>query len=137
MAMIKHSKEQVAVHVLNSVHSSQVPQVAELNSSLRGAAGELLVAADLIKCGFEVFHGFSGRESCDLIALKNCCVWRIEVKTSDPHIWYVANLPDPQKHDVIAFANIRTGDVGYSDGPADFLATVDPVHLARIRNNLS
>ncbi len=47
----------------------------------KGTANELLVAFDLTKKGYEVFHSFDGKTSCDFIILKNGCSKRVEVKT--------------------------------------------------------
>ena len=43
--------------------------------------GELLVSADLLKKGYEVFRALSPGCSCDLVAMKNEKLIRVEVKT--------------------------------------------------------
>lgn len=45
-----------------------------------GAVGELLVAADLMLKGYDVFRNLSPNGLADLVALKNDRVWRIQVK---------------------------------------------------------
>lgn len=46
-----------------------------------GAIGELLVAADLLEKGFEVFRALSPCCSCDLAILRNGSLIRVEVRT--------------------------------------------------------
>lgn len=53
-----------------------------LNSGNRGAVSELIASADLIQKGFEVFRSVSPTTSCDLIALRNGILFRIEVRTA-------------------------------------------------------
>lgn len=46
---------------------------------------ELLVAADLISRQFDVYRALNPDAACDLLALKDGCVLRIEVRTGvDP-----------------------------------------------------
>lgn len=52
----------------------------ETCSISKGTMFELLVAADLLKRGFEVFKSVSHAASCDLIAHKDGYLIRIEVK---------------------------------------------------------
>ncbi len=46
-----------------------------------GSIGELLVAADLLKRGYEVFRSVSPSTSCDLAILKSGKLIRVEVRT--------------------------------------------------------
>lgn len=46
-----------------------------------GAVSELLVAADLMSKGYEVFRALSPASSCDLAILKNGALLRVEVRT--------------------------------------------------------
>ena len=46
-----------------------------------GAIGELLVSADLMKKGFEVYRALSPSSSCDILVLKENKMKRIEVRT--------------------------------------------------------
>lgn len=52
-----------------------------MSSSSRGALAELLVAADLMARGYEVFRAVSPSASCDLTALKDGLSLRVEVRT--------------------------------------------------------
>jgi len=54
---------------------------AEFSNATRGAISEWVVAIDLLLKGYEVFHAMSPASSCDLLALKNGTVLRIEVRT--------------------------------------------------------
>ena len=74
-----------------------------LNSGQVGAMSELYVCADLIKRGFDVFRSVSPACFCDLIAIKNDKVFKIEVKTGSivkkdgklaamPHIKYIDRI---------------------------------------------
>lgn len=47
-----------------------------------GAMSELLVCADLLNSGFEVFRSVSQSCSCDLICMNDDEIYRVEVKTS-------------------------------------------------------
>ena len=49
--------------------------------STRGAISELTVSANLMARGYEVFRALSPSASCDLIALKDGEVLRVEVRT--------------------------------------------------------
>ena len=46
-----------------------------------GAASELLVAADMLRLGYEVYRAFSPQAQCDLLAVKTGRVLRVEVKS--------------------------------------------------------
>ncbi len=46
-----------------------------------GSISEMIVAINLLEKGFEVFTSFDHTSSCDLIALKNKKLYRIQVKT--------------------------------------------------------
>lgn len=47
-----------------------------------GALAELLISADLLKRGYEVFRALSPSCSCDLMVLKDGKTIRVEVKTA-------------------------------------------------------
>lgn len=53
-----------------------------LSTGVVGAIGELIVAADLLSKGYEVFRAVSQAASCDLIVLKAGACLRIEVRTN-------------------------------------------------------
>lgn len=46
-----------------------------------GAIAELLVSADLLARGYEVFRAVSQNASCDLVIHRGGRLWRVEVKT--------------------------------------------------------
>lgn len=52
-----------------------------LSTGKTGAISELLVAADLLRLGFDVFRAVSQSCSCDIVALRNGVTVRIEVRT--------------------------------------------------------
>lgn len=57
------------------------PHVGTLCSGSIGALGELVVAIDLLKRGFEVFRAISPASTCDLAVLRDGKLLRIEVRT--------------------------------------------------------
>lgn len=68
-----------------------------------GWCSELKVGHDLCQRGYEIFFGF-GHNSCDIVALKDGTVLRVEVKTAYIRDGKVAKayIADPTKHDVLA-----------------------------------
>ena len=52
-----------------------------LTSGQMGAVSELLVSAELMKLGYEVFRAVSPSSSCDLVCIKNGETFRVEVRT--------------------------------------------------------
>lgn len=77
-----------------------------LNTGQVGAIGELRVCTDLLARGFEVFRSVSPACSCDLIALKNGAMLRIEVrtacKTRDNKVQFPGDINDKGKQDHFA-----------------------------------
>lgn len=77
-----------------------------LNSSHMGAIAELLVAADLLNKGYEVFRALSSGCSCDIAVLKSGKLLRIEVKTrrrtSSGNVSTAPTTHQVGKHDVMA-----------------------------------
>jgi predicted AAA+ superfamily ATPase len=55
------------------------PKVVHNNA---GAFCELVIAADLLRRGYEVFRSVSAHSSCDLVCIKNRESLRVEVKTA-------------------------------------------------------
>ena len=51
-----------------------------LFTGTQGAVGELVAASNLLERGFEVYRSMSPFSSCDLIAMKNGKLIRVEVK---------------------------------------------------------
>jgi hypothetical protein len=72
-------------HALASIGSrSTVPQLARIDRLLPAKAGsisELLVCADLMAKGWDVYRAMDATCSCDLMCVKTGAVIRIEVKT--------------------------------------------------------
>jgi hypothetical protein len=50
-------------------------------TSKTGAIHELLVCADLMRCGYSVYRALSPAEKCDLLAIKDGKMVRVEVTT--------------------------------------------------------
>lgn len=72
-----------------------------------GAISDLIVCADLLKKGYEVFRSVSQSCSCDLAILKNGHLLRVEVKTgySTARGKRFTNKPShPEKFDILAVA---------------------------------
>jgi hypothetical protein len=91
-----------AAHVERNFHRYHVPGIT---LGARGAIGELLICADLLARGYEVFRAVSQSCSCDLIAMRESVLLRVEeVKTvslnvdGTPH----KSSADPSKYDVLA-----------------------------------
>jgi|GEM_PF-3997791 len=86
-----------------------------LNNISRGAMNEMIVCADLIRNGFEVFKAIANN-SCDLAILKNKTLYRVEVtsgniysKNGKVHI----PTKDVNKHDILAVV-LRNGEIIYT-----------------------
>lgn len=60
-----------------------VSDEVDLSSGKRGALSELLVSADLIERGYDVFRAVSQSAPCDLVAMRGDNIFRIEVRTSN------------------------------------------------------
>lgn len=54
----------------------------EIPASTVGAIGELAVAADLLRRGFEVYRAVSPAASCDLLVQRDGSVYRVEVRAT-------------------------------------------------------
>lgn len=82
-----------------------------------GATGELLVAADLLRQGFDVFRSVASNAACDLIALMGNRLCRIEVKCAviDKHgrVRFKHLGFDPAKHDVLALVFLKDCRIEY------------------------
>lgn len=55
---------------------------AVLSPGDTGAIAELVVATDLMRCGYEVFRAISPHATCDLIAQRGGRMLRVEVRTA-------------------------------------------------------
>lgn len=83
--------------------------------------GELVVCADLIRRGYEVFRAVAGNQSCDLIAMKtiNGKVrrLRVEVKTATEGKWttpYYFHKGNPDLYDVLAIYMPWSNEIAYT-----------------------
>lgn len=97
----------------------------------RGAISELLVAADLLDKGFDVFRALSQHASCDLIALDaDGSVSRIEVRTAnrrrgiESNGQVIPNCRPTDKCDLYAF--VTDGDVIEYVTPEEAVEMRDP-----------
>lgn len=78
-----------------------------------GAMGELIVAADLLKLGFEVFRSVSPTTSCDLLVMRENKMYRVEVTVGHRHGDGIRYDPHDKKNfDIIAVV-FQDGDVIY------------------------
>lgn len=77
-----------------------------------GAVSELLVCADLLRRGFEVFRAVCPACSCDLAVLKDGILQRVEVKTGSRYIKVDGTV-------------MHTYGKGHAGIRADILAVVD------------
>lgn len=86
-----------------------------LNNSSIGAVGELKVCADLLIKGYEVFRAMSPSSSCDILALKNGRILRIEVRTARKiktgEIQFPGTLKDVGRSD--HFAAVGRNEIHY------------------------
>lgn len=78
-----------------------------IDSCSFGAASELLASVDLIQRGWSVFRNVSTHAPCDLVAIKNETIIRIEVKSRTSHY-------DRTKSDVLAVVNQDSGEISYT-----------------------
>lgn len=80
------------------------PKVDDLNTCNVGALHEILVCADLLKQGYDVFRSVSSSSSCDIIAMKNKVIHRVEVTTGryDNYGVVIHAKKDFNKFDILA-----------------------------------
>lgn len=81
-----------------------------------GALAELLVSADLLNRGYEVFRALSPSCSCDLVAVRGQYILRIEVKNAHrtpAGICFNVRF-DPEKADVLALYDRLTNNIHYT-----------------------
>ena len=79
---------------------------ADISRGKSGAVSELVVSADLLTRGYEVFRAVAQDGSCDIVVLKDGSILRIEIrsgyKTDDGTVKATANKLNPSKYDVLA-----------------------------------
>lgn len=103
-----------------SVHQLKAEEIAtrraKIDSSpsrfLNGTISELVVAADLMRKGYEVFRALCGQSSCDLIAMKGGEFQRVEVKTGTSRDISMLRRQVGQ-FDIAAFYCPDTGEIHY------------------------
>lgn len=76
----------------------KIQQPDALNDGWAGAAGELLVAADLIRRGHVVFRAITAHAPFDLVSYRDGLLERVEVKTRP-------GVVDRTRFDVLAVVN--------------------------------
>lgn len=54
----------------------------EISPSNKGAFSEMIACADLIRKGYDVFRAVSPASPCDIVAIKDNIILRIEVRTA-------------------------------------------------------
>ena len=87
------------------------PSQAQRDRGKKGAAHELLVSYDLILKGYDVYRAVSHNAVCDLIAIKDGRVLRVEVTTAYNYVRKDGtkckgyNKHDTARYDVLAVVN--------------------------------
>ncbi len=87
-----------------------------------GAVVELIVSADLLRRGYEVFRALSQSASCDILAMKDGAILRIEVRSCqlrrDGGVIIGWKPIDIGRQDVFATV-LPSGEVAYRTKPHD------------------
>jgi hypothetical protein len=80
------------------------PRLVNLAPGEVGAVAELLVSADLLARGYEVFRAVSQNCSCDLVIHRAGRLWRVEVKTGQnrPGAAVYAPRGNPNHYNLLA-----------------------------------
>ncbi len=68
-----------------------------LSTGTQGALSELVATVDLTRRGFEVFRAISPNASCDLLAMKDATILRIEVRTGYKTLGGELRYPRPAR----------------------------------------
>lgn len=88
-----------------------------INKASTGAISEMVVCADLLKMGFSVFRSISAACDCDIIAMKDGRIIRVEVKTAyklpSGSILCPKKKSQAGKHDVLAMVFLRENSITY------------------------
>ena len=101
------------------------------NPSDKGAWGESLVCADLLKRGVHVYRAISPSAPCDLMALVDDKLARIEVKTVTMSDHPSVFVKSHESHDILALV-FPAGEVHYYpslDGVETVVVKGSRVHL--------
>ena len=98
--------------------------IPELQSSTTGAMHELLVAVDLMRCGFVVYRSMAPNAPCDLAILKEKKLIMVEVTTGHRNTKNSLIYPSHKKNshifDVLAVVEY-TGRITYYPDKPDML----------------
>jgi len=82
------------------------PDYKFLTRTVRGAVSELIVCADLLARGYEVFRAQSPTCSCDLVVQANGRLFRIEVRSATRNLngtlAYTWSVHDQSRSDILA-----------------------------------
>lgn len=77
----KFCKESCKIKSDSETYGWSITRIGELPPSTVGAIGEFLVGCDLMKFGATVFRAMSPASECDLVAIKDGIIRRVEVRT--------------------------------------------------------
>lgn len=111
------------LYLAGNVVDARVPADSSLREVVKigsiGAMAELLVAADLLQQGFDVFRSVSANACCDLIAqTQDGRLCRIEVKSAvvnkRGYTDFSHQRHDPSKYDILALVFLRQQQIEYS-----------------------
>ena len=86
--ILRHSKYCSNICRKDAEYKARCPtyEPSKVSSGVIGAMHELLVSADLMRRGYEVFRALSPACSCDLVILKEGRLLRVEVRTAQKSI---------------------------------------------------
>ncbi len=91
-------------------------------SGRKGAAGEMVVIADLLHRGYEVWRAVSGQAACDLVTEIDGKLYKVEVRSVARQIDGTPNSPGGRTmlsrkgHHILAVVDRATGSVRYFAG---------------------
>jgi PD-(D/E)XK endonuclease len=91
----------------------------KISRSSAGAIGELRVSADLLSKGYNVFRAVSPACPCDLIAMKDGAITRIEVKTAKYNKRGDLYYPKPYSNQFDCLALVLSDGITYQPSLSD------------------
>lgn len=101
-----------------------------ISTATTGAVSELVVSAHLLQRGFAVFRALSASCFCDLIAIKDNVIHKIEVRTGYKSISGIMSFPKKTNGDITCFAVYERNEGSvtfYTPGGKEFsLSAPDP-----------
>lgn len=109
-------------------HTQDEAEVAASGAAIKlgsvGAIAELIVTADLLRQGFDVYRSVSSNGAFDLIAASaDARLCRIEVKSAvmrKGYTHYNRTRFDRSKHDVLALVFLRRNEIEYSQSVVEW-----------------